>query len=94
MGVVGLYLRRKTEEGPEFAALQRHRESIQAKVTPIAEAFRAHWRRILLFTAFMGSWATFATLLTNYPPSSRRTATCQRRPPTPPTYLPASWSSR
>jgi len=69
MGVVGLYLRRKTEEGPEFAALQRYRESTQAKVTPIAEAFRAHWRRILLFTAFMGSWATFATLLTNYLPT-------------------------
>jgi MHS family proline/betaine transporter-like MFS transporter len=69
MGFVGLYLRRKTEEGPEFAALQRVREATNQKVTPILEAFRLYWRRIIVFTAFMGSWAVFATLLTNYLPT-------------------------
>ncbi|MCU1478105.1 MAG: putative transporter [Subtercola sp.] len=69
MGLVGLYLRRRTEEGPEFLALQRVREATQAQVTPIVEAFRLYWRRILVFTGFMGSWAVFATLLTNYLPT-------------------------
>lgn len=69
MGLVGLYLRRRTEEGPEFQALQRLRESAQEQATPILEAFRLYWQRILVFTAFMGSWAIFATLLTNYLPT-------------------------
>jgi MHS family proline/betaine transporter-like MFS transporter len=69
MGLVGLYLRRKTEEGAEFVALQRLREATQAQVTPILDAFRLHWRRILIFFLFMGSWSSFATLLTNYLPT-------------------------
>lgn len=69
MGLVGLYLRRKTEEGPEFQALQRLREQTHVHVTPIVEASKLYGRRILVFTAFMGSWAVFATLLTNYLPT-------------------------
>ncbi|MBF8188358.1 MFS transporter [Nonomuraea sp. K274] len=69
MGVVGSYLRRKTEESPEFQALQRMREQTKAQVTPLFEALRKYWRRILVFTFFMGSWSVFATLLTNYLPT-------------------------
>lgn len=69
MGAVGLYLRRRTEEGPEFQALQRFREERDAQVTPLVEAFRLYWRRIIVFTAFVGSWAVFAALLTNYLPT-------------------------
>lgn len=69
MGLVGLYLRRRTEEGPEFQALQRMREKTRAQVVPLVEAIRRYWKRIVVFTFFMGSWSVFATLLTNYLPT-------------------------
>jgi MHS family proline/betaine transporter-like MFS transporter len=72
MGLIGLYLRRRTEEGPEFKAIQKAREATSGQAVPIVEAFRLHWKRILLFTGFMGAWATSATLLTNYLPTFLR----------------------
>lgn len=69
MGFIGLYLRRRTQEGPEFRELQRAREAARITATPVREAFRQHWRRILLFFLFTGAWSTFATLLTNYLPT-------------------------
>jgi MHS family proline/betaine transporter-like MFS transporter len=69
MGMVGSYLRHKTEEGPEFQALQRMREATKTQVTPLFEALRRYWKRIIVFTFFMGSWSVFATLLTNYLPT-------------------------
>lgn len=69
MGLVGWYLRRRTEEGPEFQALQQVRRATKARVMPLFEAIRRYWRRIIVFTFFMGSWSVFATLLTNYLPT-------------------------
>jgi MHS family proline/betaine transporter-like MFS transporter len=69
MGLIGLYLRRRTEDGPEFKALQKLRELEKIAATPIKDAFRLYWGRMLLFFLFMGSWSSFATLLTNYLPT-------------------------
>jgi MFS transporter, MHS family, proline/betaine transporter len=69
MGFVGWYLRRKTQEGPEFQAVQRAREVTKAQVTPLVEALRLYWKRIVLFTLFLGSWSAFASLLTYYLPT-------------------------
>ena len=69
MGLVGWYLRRRTEEGPEFLELQRIRIAERIRATPVADAFRLYWRRMILFFLFTGAWASFATLLTNYLPT-------------------------
>ncbi|HEX3590024.1 MAG TPA: MFS transporter [Pseudonocardiaceae bacterium] len=69
MGLVGLYLRRRTQEGPEFRELQRIRDAERIQATPVKDAFRLYWRRMLLFFLFIGAWASFATLLTNYLPT-------------------------
>jgi MHS family proline/betaine transporter-like MFS transporter len=45
IGLVGLYLRRRTEEGPEFVALQKLRSAAQVQATPIVDAFRLTARR-------------------------------------------------
>ncbi|MGA8115338.1 MAG: MFS transporter [Actinocatenispora sp.] len=67
MGIVGLYLRRKTEEGEEFRALQRalarRKETVRS---PFFEAMRTHWRRIGIFVAFLGTWAIISATLTSY----------------------------
>lgn len=69
IGLVGLYLRKRTEEGPEFKLLQETREKLNVDAKPVMEALRLHWKQIALFTAFMGSWAVYATMLTNYLPT-------------------------
>lgn len=67
MGLTGLYLRRKTEEGGEFAELQRIQERKQrAERSPVFEAVRTHWKRILVFFAFLGSWAITSATTTSY----------------------------
>jgi MHS family proline/betaine transporter-like MFS transporter len=69
MGIVGWYLRRRTEEGPEFRALQRLRETAHHSTIPLVESLRRYWARILVFIFFLGSWAVIGTLLTNYLPA-------------------------
>jgi MHS family proline/betaine transporter-like MFS transporter len=67
MGLTGLYLRRKTEEGREFKELQRLREERQAAPrSPVLEALRTHWARILVFFAFLGTWAIISATMTSY----------------------------
>lgn len=67
MSLIGVYIRRKTSEGVEFQELQRI-EGAKEKRTkfPITEALRLYWKRILVFTAFLGTWAIMATTITNY----------------------------
>lgn len=67
MGAVGLYLRRKTEEGEEFRQLQREMASRQrVSRSPVMEALRTHWSRILLFIGFLSTWAIISATLTSY----------------------------
>jgi MHS family proline/betaine transporter-like MFS transporter len=68
MGLVGWYLRRRTEEGPEFQALQRMRGAEKSTI-PLVESLRRYWARIVVFIFFLGSWAVIGTLLTNYLPT-------------------------
>jgi MHS family proline/betaine transporter-like MFS transporter len=69
MGLVGWYLRRRTEEGPEFQALQRMRATTHKSSIPLVEAIRRYRTRIVVFIFFLGSWAVIGTLLTNYLPT-------------------------
>jgi MHS family proline/betaine transporter-like MFS transporter len=69
MGAIGLYLRRKTEEGEEFQHLQealRRREEVRRAKSPVVDALRTHWRRILTFIAFLGTWAVVSATMTSY----------------------------
>lgn len=68
MGLIGLYLRRKTEEGEEFQEVQEaaSKSAGNKKTTPILESFRKYWRRILIFAAFLGTWAIISATMTNY----------------------------
>jgi|GEM_PF-3006980 len=68
-GMIGLYVRKRTEEGAEFKRLQIERNRNNTHVTPIRDTFRSYWRRVLIFTAFLGIWAVFSTMLTNYLPT-------------------------
>jgi len=67
MGGIGLYLRRRTEEGAEFQHLQELQERKSARRrSPVHEALRTSWRKILLFFAFLGTWAIISATLTSY----------------------------
>jgi MHS family proline/betaine transporter-like MFS transporter len=69
MGVIGLYLRRRTEEGEEFQELQealRRRREVRQSRSPVLEALRTQWRRILTFIAFLGTWAVVSATMTSY----------------------------
>ncbi|MET7641270.1 MFS transporter [Streptomyces sp. NPDC005438] len=67
MGVVGLYLRHRTEEGAEFQQLQREREAkAERPRSPVWEAIRTQWQRLLLFIAFLGTWAIISATMTSY----------------------------
>lgn len=67
MGVTGLYLRRKTEEGAEFLELQREQERRrEAPRLPLLEALRSYWARILTFIGFLSTWAIISATLTSY----------------------------
>ncbi|MHC8609852.1 MFS transporter (plasmid) [Paenarthrobacter ureafaciens] len=67
MGLIGMYLRKKTEEGAEFQELQKLQESKKAQPkSPVSRAFLLHWKRILVFTIFLGSWAIISATMTNY----------------------------
>lgn len=69
MGLIGLYLRRRTEEGEEFQQLQealRNRQELRRSASPVLEALRTQWRRILTFIAFLGTWAVVSATMTSY----------------------------
>lgn len=68
-GMIGLYVRKRTEEGAEFKRLQIERNRNDVHATPVADTFRLYWKRVLSFTAFLGIWAVFSTMLTNYLPT-------------------------
>ncbi|MHC1559170.1 MFS transporter [Actinomycetospora sp. C-140] len=67
MGLIGLYLRRRTQDGAEFRALQEtQRRKTSVASSPVLEALRTSGGRILLFVAFLGSWSIVSATLTSY----------------------------
>ena len=68
-GLIGLYVRKQTEEGAEFKRLQIERNQQEVHATPLADTLRLYWKRVLVFIAFLGSWAAFSTMVTNYLPT-------------------------
>ncbi|WP_051899332.1 MFS transporter [Sciscionella sediminilitoris] len=67
MGLIGLYVRRHTEDGEEFQQLQRtRRPKATLRSSPVLEAIRTSWRKILLFVAFLGTWSIVSATVTSY----------------------------
>lgn len=67
MGLIGLYLRRRTQDGAEFRELQeaqKHKTSVSA--SPVLEALRTSGGKIMLFVAFLGTWAIVSATVTSY----------------------------
>lgn len=66
MGAFGVYLRSRTEEGPEFKRYLARRAETGATAAPVGDALRRHWRRILVFCLFLATWSLISATLTNY----------------------------
>lgn len=66
LGVVGLYLRSKVEETPEFLALAEEQAGQEQKHAPVAEAFRTHKKRMLILFGWAALNAVAFYLLTSY----------------------------
>jgi MHS family proline/betaine transporter-like MFS transporter len=67
MGLIGLYLRRRTRDGAEFRELQEvQRQKASIAASPVLEALRTSGGRILLFVAFLGVWSIVSATLTSY----------------------------
>ncbi|WP_406629970.1 MFS transporter [Amycolatopsis sp. WGS_07] len=67
MGLIGLYVRRNTQDSEEFRQLQRSRsEKATLRTSPVLEAIRTSWRKILLFVAFLGTWSIVSAIVTSY----------------------------
>lgn len=67
MGLIGLYVRRNTQDGEEFRQLkQQQRKKATLRSSPVLEAIRTSWRKILLFVAFLGTWSIISAIMTSY----------------------------
>lgn len=66
MGAFGLYLRSRTDEGPEFKQFLAERDRTGVKATPLRDVFTHQWRKMLLFCGFLATWALIATTITAY----------------------------
>ena len=68
LGTVGLYLRVKVEETPEFQKLEAQEQEVES--APIKEALRTQWKPMLIYIGFAVTNATgsylFATYLVTY----------------------------
>lgn len=66
-GLIGVYLRSKTSEGEEFKAEQQNQKmAAEPRKSPLSEAVKHHWRRILLFIGFLGTWSILSATMTSY----------------------------
>lgn len=61
--MIGLVVRLTVTESPDFAELRRHSGIAR---TPIVEAFRKHWRQVLLVAGSYLSEGVFAYICVAY----------------------------
>jgi len=74
LGLVGLFLRLRMEDTPEYRAEKQAREASSEKTrTPIAEAFRSYWRFIVLGALIVTGGTVTTYTFQNYVPSSYNT---------------------
>lgn len=66
LGIVGLYLRSKVEESPEFSAVLEAEEASQKQHAPVVEAFRTTKNRMLILFGWAALNAVSFYLLTSY----------------------------
>jgi MHS family proline/betaine transporter-like MFS transporter len=66
LGIVGLYLRSKVEETPEFKAMEAEQEANPPQHAPVVEAFRANKKRMLILFGWSALNAVAFYLLTSY----------------------------
>lgn len=66
LGIVGLYLRSKVEETPEFSAVLKQAEKTEKQHAPVVEAFRTTKGRMLILFGWSALNAVAFYLLTSY----------------------------
>lgn len=74
LGLVGLYIRRKLDESPEFTAIEQMRAAHHTAPPSIVEVIRSQWKNILIFMSILMSHSLpnylilgfFATYLTTF----------------------------
>jgi MFS transporter, MHS family, proline/betaine transporter len=66
LAVIGVYLRSRVEESPEFQMLARARERAKVVATPLRDALREHWGTIVIFIVCTASYALLSTTITSY----------------------------
>ncbi|WP_134730843.1 MFS transporter [Amycolatopsis nivea] len=67
MGLIGLYVRRNARDGEEFRQVKNHqRRKAALRSSPVLEAIRTSWRKILVFVAFLGTWSIVSAIVTSY----------------------------
>lgn len=66
LGILGVYLRSRVEETPEFKQMQAARQQQPRKASPLRETLRFQWRVILVFIVCVSSYALISTTVTSY----------------------------
>ncbi|MGP4018462.1 MFS transporter [Saccharopolyspora sp. 5N708] len=66
LAVFGVYLRSRVEESPEFEMLAAAREKAKTAATPLRDALRLHWGKIVVFIVATASYALLSTTITSY----------------------------
>jgi MHS family proline/betaine transporter-like MFS transporter len=70
LGLIGLYMRLKLEDTPDYRRVQELQHDLKAKPSlPIAEALRHHWRLILLGAAIVTGGTVTTYVFHNYIPA-------------------------
>ncbi|MEU0948674.1 MFS transporter [Streptomyces canus] len=66
LGIIGVYLRNRVAETPEFAKVNAAPTAKKTKTTPIRTAFRTQARTMVLFFCVVSSYALITPVLSSY----------------------------
>jgi MHS family proline/betaine transporter-like MFS transporter len=69
LGLIGLYLRLKLEDTPDYRRIEQLQRSEAKPATPVAHALRHHWRPILLGAAIVTGGTVGTYVFHNYIPA-------------------------
>src|SRR3954447_9488115 len=66
LAALGVYLRSRVEETPEFREIAEERREAKQEATPVRDALRTEWGAILVFIVATASYALLSTTITAY----------------------------
>lgn len=66
IGLIGLYIRRRVQETPEFTALREADKLANIKPTPVRDSFRSHKKTMIVFILAIGIYPLVTTTVTSY----------------------------